>query len=136
VARDREREAQVGKPCFAVALLVLISTSPAFSQYVAVIQACSRDVVRHCTPSQPGGSQLIECIKSHFADFAQPCQAALLKIVAVRESCAADIEAQCHAVKPTAGRILLCVKEHFATLNERCKDAIGHASERKLGASK
>jgi hypothetical protein len=46
------------------------------------------------------------------------------------------IEAQRHAVKSTAGRFLLCVKDHFATLSERCKNAIGHASERKLGAGK
>ena len=130
------REAQVGKSCLAIALLVSISTSSAFAQYVAVIQACSREVASRCSPSQPGGDRLLECIKTHFADFAQPCQAALVKVAAVREACAADIEARCPAVKPSAGRILLCVREHFAALSERCKEAISHAAERKLGAKR
>jgi hypothetical protein len=125
------REVQVLKSCFAIALLIFISASSAFAQYVAVVQACSRDVASRCSPSRPGGDRLIECIKTHFADFTRPCQAALVRVAAVRESCAADIEAQCPAVKPSAGRILLCVKQRFATLSERCRDAIGHAAERK-----
>lgn len=122
------------KSYFIVVLFIYVSTSPAFSQYVAVVQACSRDVVRHCAPSQPGGNRLIECIKAHFADFARPCQAALVEVAAEREACAADIETRCPAVKPTAGRILLCVKKHFANLSEPCKDAVSRAAERELGA--
>jgi hypothetical protein len=93
-------------------------------------------VVRHCAPSQPDGSRLIECIRAHFAAFTRPCQAALVRVAAERAACAADIETQCPTVKPTAGRILLCVKEHFAALSEPCKDAIGRAAERKLGAKR
>jgi len=37
-----------------MALLIFVSTSPSAAQYGAVIQACSRDVVRYCAPSQPG----------------------------------------------------------------------------------
>jgi len=126
----------VQKLCFTIALLAFTPTSSVFAQYVGVIHACSRDVASRCSPSQSGGDRLIECIKTHFADFAQPCQAALVKVATVRESCGADIEAQCPAVQPRAGRILLCVKQHFAALSERCKNAIGHAAEGKLGAKR
>jgi hypothetical protein len=126
----------VRKLCLAIALLALASTSSALAEYVGVIHACSRDVASRCSPAQPGGDRLIECIKTHFAEFAQPCQAALVKVAAVRESCGADIEAQCPTVQPSAGRILLCVKEHFGALSERCKSAIAHAAERKLGAKR
>jgi len=104
---------------------------PAFGQYVAVIQACGRDVAKFCAPDKPEGSRLAECTESHFPDFSESCKAALVKIAAVREACGADIREQCSGIKPSAGRILLCVKGHFTTLSEQCKDAIGHAAERK-----
>jgi Cysteine rich repeat len=124
----------VGRIYWALAMLALVLVSPAFGQYVGVIQACSRDVVKFCAPDRPEGSRLIECTEAHFQDFTEACKAALVKIAAVREACRADIQEQCSGVKPSAGRILLCVKEHFAALSEPCKDAIGHAAERKVRA--
>jgi Cysteine rich repeat len=124
----------VGRIYWALAMLALVLVSPAFGQYVGVIQACSRDVVKFCAPDRPEGSRLIEYTEAHFQDFTEACKAALVKIAAVREACRADIQEQCSGVKPSAGRILLCVKEHFAALSEPCKDAIGHAAERKVRA--
>jgi hypothetical protein len=120
----------VERSYLALAIFVLLSVSPAFGQYVAVIQACSRDLMKFCAPAQQGG-QLTECIKTHFQDFAEPCKAALVRIARVRESCGVDVQEQCRAIKPTSGRILLCIKKHFPALSERCKDAIGNAAERK-----
>jgi hypothetical protein len=117
--------------CLAFAMFVLLWGSPAFGQYVTVIQACSRDVTASCGPTQPGRGPLMECVKAHFQDFTEPCKAALVRIAAVRESCGMDIHEQCPAIKPAAGRILLCVKKHFASLSEPCKEAIGRAAERK-----
>jgi hypothetical protein len=115
----------------AFAMFVLLSVSPAFGQYVAVIVACSRDVTVSCAPAQSGRGPLMECVKAHFQDFTAPCKAALVRIAGVLESCGMDIHEQCPSIKPTAGRILLCVKKHFATLSEPCKEAIGRAAERK-----
>jgi hypothetical protein len=127
-------EAYVGRIYWAFAIMVLLLASPAFGQYVAVIQACSRDVLEFCAPDRAEGSRLTECTKAHFQQFTEPCKAALVKITAVREACGADIAEQCPDVKPVAGRILICVKEHFAALSERCKDSIGHAAERNVRA--
>ena len=115
----------------ASAVCVLISISPAFGQYVTVIEACSRDVVVSCGPAQLGRGPLMECVKAHFQDFTEPCKAALVRIAAVLESCGMDIHEQCPGIEPSAGRILLCVKEHFAALSEPCKEEIGRAAERK-----
>ena len=117
---------------FAFATFVLLPSSAAHGQYAEVIQACNRDVVRHCAPSQPGGERLTDCIKIHFQSLARPCQTALVKVAAVSEACGPDIQEHCPAVKPSAGRILLCVRAHFAGLSERCKEAISGAAERKL----
>jgi hypothetical protein len=123
----------VGKIYCASALLALLLVSPAVGQYVAVIQACSRDIVEFCADRQER-SRLTECTEAHFQDFTEPCKAALVRITAVREACGVDIQEQCPGVKPSAGRILMCVKQHFAALSEPCKDAIGHAAERKVRA--
>jgi hypothetical protein len=122
----------VGRYYLAFAIFVLLSVSPALGQYVAVIEACSRDVTVSCAPAQPGRGPLMECVKAHFQDFTEPCKAALVSIAGVRDSCGMDIREQCPAIEPGAGRILLCVKEHFAALSESCKEAIGRAAERKV----
>lgn len=122
----------MGRIYWALAILALVLVSPAFGQYVGVIQACGRDVVKFCAPDRPDGNRLVECTETHFRDFTEPCKAALVKIAAVREACRLDIQDQCPGVKPSAGQILLCVKEHFAVLSEPCKDAIGHAAMRKV----
>jgi hypothetical protein len=114
-------------------ILVLISVSPVFAQYVRIIQACSQDVARSCAPAPSGTRPLVECVRAHFQDFTEPCQAALLQIPAVLKSCGDDIQKQCPGVEPGAGRILICVKGHFAVLSEPCKEAIGRAAERELG---
>ena len=119
---------------WAFVIAALLFVPPAFAQYIAVIQACGRDVVEFCAPNKPEGSRLAECTEAHFLDFTEPCQAALVNIAAVREACGENIREQCPGVKPSAGRILLCVKEHFAALSEPCKEAIGHAAERKVRA--
>ena len=124
----------MGKSSLAFAILVLVSVTPAFGQYVLVIEACSKDVSNSCGPAQPGRGPLMECVKAHFQEFTEPCKAALVRIAVVRESCGGDIHEKCPATKPGAGRILLCVKKHFAALSEPCKQAIGHAAERKVRA--
>jgi hypothetical protein len=133
-AANLQPEAHVGRICGTIAILVLLLVSPAFGQYVAVIETCSRDVEKSCAPDRQERSRLIQCTEAHFQDFNEQCQAALVKIGAVSEACKVDIREQCPGVKPGSGRILLCVKEHFAALSEACKDAIGHAAERKVGA--
>jgi hypothetical protein len=124
----------VGRIYRAFAILALLTVSPAFGQYVPVIQACSRDLVEFCAPDRPDGSRLAECTETHFQNFTERCKAALVKIGAVRDACKPDIQEQCSGVKPSAGRILLCIKAHFAALSKPCKDAIGHAAARNARA--
>jgi len=118
---------------FAACVLLMLSASSSFGQYVSVIQACTRDVMKFCPAGQRGAEPLTECVKAHFDDFSQPCKAALVKIASVREACGAEIQKHCPTAEPGAGRVLLCVKQHFAAMSDQCKEAIGHAAERKAG---
>ena len=112
----------------------LLFVSPSFGQYVAVIQACNRDIVQFCAPDRPDGMGLAKCTEAHFQDFTESCKAALVKIASQIEACGADIHEQCPDKKPNAGRILLCVKQHFTSLSDSCKAAISNAAERKVRA--
>jgi hypothetical protein len=112
-------------------MLVLLSVSPAFAQYVRIIQACSQDVTHSCAPAPLESRPLVECVRAHFQDFSEPCKAALVQIPAVLKSCGEDIDKQCPGVEPSAGRILICVKQRYAALREPCKEAIGRAAERE-----
>jgi len=124
----------VPKACLVLAVVALLSASPALGQYVRVIEACSRDVTRSCAPAPAGRGPLIECIRAHFQDFTEPCKSALAQIPEVLKSCREDVQKQCPAVRPSAGRVVLCVKKHYAALSDPCKEAIGRAAERRLVA--
>ena len=81
----------MGRNHGAFAILALLLVSPAFGQYVAVIQTCNRDAVKFCAPDRPERSRLIQCTEAHLQDFNEQCQAALVKIGAVSETCRVDI---------------------------------------------
>lgn len=122
----------VGRIYRSCLILGLIFVSPALGQYVAVIQACNRDLVEFCAPDRPDEFHLAKCTEAHFQDFTESCKTALVKIASLTAACGADVHEQCPGVRPNAGRVLQCVKRHFASLSDSCKDAIGHAAERKL----
>src|SRR5215813_137529 len=100
----------MGRIYWACLTFALLSVSPdAFGQYVAVIQACSRDIAELCAPDRPEGSRLAKCTEAHFQDFTEPCQAALVNIAAVREACGENIREQCPGARPSAPRKFTCM---------------------------
>ena len=117
-----------------LALLLQLSMPSAFTQYVTVIAACTRDATKFCQAAQPQRNALAECIETHFQDFHEQYQTAFMRTAAVREACRADIDQHCAAARPGAGRVLVCMKKHFAALSESCRDAIGHAAELRVGS--
>ena len=119
------------RTCLILAVFVLAWPASASAQYVAAIQACSRDAVRLCNDAASDGDRLAECAKAHFQDFSEPCRSALVAIAGVRSACRTDIGERCPGLKLGAGRLLLCVKEHFSALSEPCKNEIGQAAVKR-----
>ena len=115
-----------------LAVLALLSTSPALGQYSEVIAACRWDSLHVCAGAPLGGEKFARCIRENFQTLHEACQAALLKKKPVFKACAADIARVCPGIKPGSGRILLCVRARYAALSEPCKGAIGHAAARKI----
>jgi hypothetical protein len=113
----------------ALAVLVSALCLPAYGQYAAVVQMCTRDFAKLCAhDGPPKGADVATCINAHFDAFAAGCKTALVRIAAVTASCSDDIGKQCPAIRPGSGRILLCVKKHYPALSEACKAAIGQSA--------
>ena len=96
----------------------------ASAQSGTVKQACKAEIEQHCAGVQPGEGQLRACVKEHFAEFSEPCKAALLSSVAVVRACKADVQKTCAGIQPGGGRIQACMKDHFAEYSDGCKQAI------------
>ena len=108
----------------AVLSVLLLNPVVASAQSGTVRQACKAEIEQHCAGVQPGEGQLRACVKEHFAEFSEPCKAALLSSVAVVRACKADVQKTCAGIQPGGGRIQACMKDHFAEYSDGCKQAI------------
>ena len=119
------------KNVFAIGVIILFSATGALAQQRAVAKACAADIKTQCAGVQPGEGRIKACIKGHFKDLSEPCQAVLVKAAAIGKLCAADVKANCAGVKPGGGRIEACMKSHLGEFSEPCKDALTQAAAGK-----
>lgn len=118
------------KTVFAISAIVLLSATSKIAQQRAVAKECAADVKSQCASVQPGEGRIRACIKSHFKDLSEPCQAVLVK-AAAGKACGGDIKKICADVKPGGGRIEACMKSHLAEISEPCKVAMTQAAAGK-----
>jgi hypothetical protein len=74
--------------------------------------------------SNPEAKALRECVKTHFKDFSQKCQASVEQARAVAKECAADIKQSCASAKPGGSRIEVCLQAHLTGLSNGGKAAV------------
>jgi len=108
----------------AVLSVLILTPVVASAQSGTVRQACKAGLEQHCAGVQPGEGRLRACVTEHFAEFSEPCKAALLSSVAVVKVCKADVQKTCAGIQPGGGRIQACMKDHFAEYSDGCKQAI------------
>jgi len=111
---------------FALSLLLLPCS--ALAQQKGVAKACASDIKEQCAGVQPGEGRIRACIKDHFKDLSEPCQAVVLKAAAIGKACKGDIKQDCGDVKPGGGRIEACMKDHLSDVSDACKDALSQAA--------
>jgi len=116
------------KMALALGAAVLLSSSIASAQEPEAAKACAADIKSQCAGVQPGEGRVQACVKAHFKELSEPCQALLMKAAAVGKACLADVKQHCADVKPGEGRIEACMKSHISDLSEPCKDALSEAS--------
>jgi hypothetical protein len=115
----------------AVVGVALLAIGGASAQQKEVAKACAADIKTQCTGVQPGEGRIRACIKDHFKDLSDPCQAMLTKVAEVGKACRADVKQNCADVKPGGGRIATCLKTHMNDLSDACKDALTMAAAGK-----
>jgi hypothetical protein len=115
------------KNILAIGAIVLLSATSTMAQQRPLAKECAADVKAQGSGVQPGQGRIRACIKSHFKDLSEPCQAVLVKAAAVGKACRDDIKKICTDVKPGGGRIEACMKSHLTEVSEPCKDAMTQA---------
>jgi len=119
------------KTVFTITAVLLLSSAGAMAQERAAAKACAADIKAQCAGVEPGEGRIRACVKEHFKDLSEPCQAILLKAREARRACAADAKQFCPDLKPGGGRIVACLEPHLADLSEPCKDALTRAAAGK-----
>ena len=86
--------------------------------------ACAADIKAYCSGVQPGEGRIGACIKEHFKDLSEGCQARLAKAAAIGEACKADVKEHCSDIKGGRGRVAACIKSLLANVSDGCKNAL------------
>jgi hypothetical protein len=113
-----------------IGIALTLWSSGAAAQDRSTARACARDITARCAGVQPGEGRIRACIKEHFQDLSESCQARLTKLAAVAKTCVPDVKEKCASVKPGRGRIArvaACLKSELASLSDPCKDALTQA---------
>ena len=109
-----------------VALVLLGSVTDAQQRPFA--KACAADIKSICQGVQPGEGRIGSCVRSHFGDLSEPCQAALIKLAPVGKACKSDFKQLCAGIKRGGASTEACMRAHLAEVSEPCKDALSQAA--------
>ena len=124
---NRNGERTMLKKSLGIGAILLMLGTPAIAQQRAIAalkKACGGDIKTLCQDVKPGGGRIKDCIKSHFGDLKEGCQAEVTKVATAAKACVEDFKKNCPGVKPRRGRIEACMKEHVADLSDACKDLL------------
>ena len=114
------------KSIMAICTVVLLSTPVAMAQQRGV---CVADIKAKCAGVEPGEGRIIACVKTHAAEFSDPCKARLARVAEISKACAADIKENC-AGKERGGRgsVRACIQKSIANIkSDQCKEALAQA---------
>jgi len=119
------------KSVLTIGSALLLLGSAAIAQERPAARACAGDIKTLCAGVQPGEGRIRACVKQHFNELSEPCQAIVLKAAAIGKACRADVKQFCADVKPGGGRIEACIKPHIAEVSDPCREALSAATAGK-----
>ncbi|MGA8394248.1 MAG: hypothetical protein WB752_01190, partial [Pseudolabrys sp.] len=62
------------------------------------------DIKAKCAGVEPGEGRIIACVKTHAAEFSEPCKARLARVAEITKACAADIKENCADKEKSRGK--------------------------------
>jgi hypothetical protein len=112
------------KRIMAIGTVILLSTPVAMAQERSV-GVCAADIKAKCAGVKPGEGRIRDCVKTHAAEFSDPCKARLARVAEISKACAADIKENC------AGKergVRACIQKSIANIkSDQCKEALAQA---------
>ena len=115
------------KNIMAICAVVLLSAPVAMAQE-RLVGVCAADIKAKCAGVQPGEGRIRDCIKTHAAEFSDPCKARLARVAEISKVCAGDIKENCAGKEGGRGRVRACIQKSIANIkSDQCKEALAQA---------
>jgi hypothetical protein len=113
------------KSIMAICTVILLSTPVAMAQQRG---ACVADIKAKCAGVEPAEGRLIACVKTHVAEFSDPCKARLARVAEITKACAGDIKENCAGTEGSRRRVRACIQKSIANIkSDQCKEALAQA---------
>ena len=115
------------KSIMAIATVVLLAAPVAMAQQRSA-RVCVADIKAKCAGVKPGGGRIKDCVKTHVAEFSDPCKARLARVAEITKACAADIKENCAGKERGRGSVRTCIQKSIANIkSDQCKEALAQA---------
>jgi|SRR6516164_1678205 len=112
------------KSVMAIAFVVFLSAPVAMAQQRSA-GVCVADIKAKCAGVEPGEGRIVACVKTHAAEFSDPCKARLARVAQITKACAGDIKENC-AGKERGVRV--CIQKSIANIkSDQCKEILAQA---------
>jgi hypothetical protein len=108
------------KSIMVIGAVVLLSAPVAMARERSV-GVCAADIKAKCADVKPGGGRLKECVKTHAAEFSDPCKERLARVAEISKACAVDIKESC------PGKERSCILKSIGTIKDQCKEALAQS---------
>ena len=115
------------KSIMAISTVVLLSALVAMAQERSV-GVCVADIKAKCAGVEPGEGRIIACVKTHAAEFSDPCKARLARVAEISKACAADIKENCADKEKRKGSVRACIQKIIGNIkSDQCKEALAQS---------
>jgi hypothetical protein len=115
------------KSIMAIGTLVLLAAPVAMAKERSA-GVCVADIKAKCAGVQPGEGRIRDCIKTHAAEFSDPCKARLARVAEITKACAADIKENCADSEKSRRKVRACIQKIIGNIkSDQCKEALAQA---------
>ena len=115
------------KSIMIIVTVMLLSAPVAMAQERSV-GVCVTDIKAKCAGVQPGEGRIRDCVKTHAAEFSDPCKARLARVAEISKACAADIKENCAGKEKRKGSVRACIQKIIGNIkSDQCKEALAQA---------